>query len=61
MRISENMNVSELKGRMGAEATMRDAYFMRDLLSRLHDGEDTANIPEDEWVSLCAEAAEMEE
>ncbi len=56
MRISETMDLGELKDRMG-DATEQDARNMRDLLSET-EYEDTADVPESEWVSLLNQAAQ---
>lgn len=61
MKISQNMDIQQLKDRMGEAATLRDAYFMRDLLSQAYDGQDTTDIDEEEWLGLCETAAEMDE
>lgn len=53
MKINPSMNLDDLAERLGTSATEQDASIMRDLLVASHDGEDTADISEDEWLRLC--------
>lgn len=56
MMISRTMNLTDLAERMGAEAAASDAAAMRDLLVERHDGHDTADISESEWLDMLNEA-----
>lgn len=55
MKITHNMDLSALAERMGTEANHADAEAMAVLLLG-SEYADTENIPEDEWLELCAKA-----
>ena len=58
MKITENMNLNELKDRMGEASTMSDARNMAKLLYNAPEGySDTAEVPEGEWVDMLSVAA----
>jgi len=53
MNINRNMSIYDLALRMGSDATEEQAEAMRVLLIAAgHDGDDTADIPENEWNDL---------
>lgn len=56
MKVHSNMDLHQLVDRMGSEATLDDAAAMCDLLVEKFDGQDTAEIPEGEWLALLEEA-----
>ncbi|MDH1506276.1 hypothetical protein N5I20_14525 [Aeromonas caviae] len=56
MKVHSNMDLNQLAERMGTEATLDDAAAMRELLVEKFDGQDTAEIPEGEWMALLEEA-----
>ena len=56
MKISANMNLDQLAERMGG-ATDAEAEHMRALLDDLGVYSNTEDVPGDEWVKLCEEAA----
>jgi hypothetical protein len=57
MKIDAGMNLNDLQERMGAEATADDAFQMRELLlAGGYDGQDTADIPEGEWLTMLDQA-----
>ncbi|MFQ2489848.1 hypothetical protein ACK31S_17895 [Aeromonas caviae] len=56
MKVHSDMDLNQLAERMGNEATLDDASAMCDLLVEKFDGQDTADIPEGEWLALLEEA-----
>lgn len=56
MFIAADMNLSDLAERMGDIATDVDARAMRDLLVERYEGQDTADIPESDWLAMLEEA-----
>lgn len=56
MIIAADMNLSDLAERMGDVATEVDARAMRDLLVERYEGQDTADIPEADWLAMLEEA-----
>ena len=50
MRIETQMDVEQLRDRMG-EATNQEAESMRDLLTE-SEYRDTSDIPESEWLAM---------
>jgi hypothetical protein len=53
MKISENMNLSELAERMGPDATEAEASHMRAALDGMGRWENTEEVSEAEWLGLC--------
>lgn len=51
------MDLHQLLERMG-EATLEEAAAMRDVLVEKYDGQDTRDIPEDEWRAAFERAIE---
>lgn len=61
MKIESGMNLNDLQERMGAEATPDDAFQMRELLlDGGYEGQDTADIPEAEWMTMLDQAVAAE-
>lgn len=61
MKIHPSMSVTEVQARMGDAATYEEAVAMIEfLLVGVETGgsDDTAGISPDEWLELCALAAE---
>ncbi len=56
MKIASNMNLHQLVERMGADATTDQADVPRDLLVARFDGQDTADVPEGEWLDMMVQA-----
>lgn len=56
MKVHSDMDLNQLAERMGNEATLDDASAMCDLLVEKFYGQDTADIPEGEWLALLEEA-----
>ena len=56
MEINSAMNLDHLAERMGDVATREDAEMMRDLLVESHDGEDTSDLDDAEWMRLLNRA-----
>ncbi len=57
MRIHAHMNLDDLAERMGTCATEAEAITMRDLLAEQFEGQDTADIEEDEWLTMLDQVA----
>jgi hypothetical protein len=57
MQISGNMNVHQVQEMMGTEATHEEALAMVEFLI-VGDYTDTDQIGSDEWLGLCAFAAD---
>lgn len=57
MQINEGMNLADLAERMGTEATEAEAEAMRDLLVQGFDGQDTADVPEADWLNMLDQVA----
>lgn len=61
MKIEAGMNLNELQERMGAEATADDAFQMRELLlAGGYEGQDTADVPEGEWLTMLDQSVAAE-
>lgn len=58
MIISASMNLGQLKERMTQDYHISDerAAAMRDQLVAKFDGEDTRNIPENDWIRMMQES-----
>ena len=58
MTISDRMNLSELKERMTQDYQITDeqATSMRSQLVAEFDGEDTRNVPENDWIRMMQES-----
>lgn len=57
MKIGSTMDLHHLAELMGDCATTEDAQDMRDFLVEHHDGEDTDDIPDNEWERFLKLAA----
>lgn len=51
------LSIGDIQERMGSEATTADAECMMAILSR-ECVTDTADVPEDQWLAWCVEAAQ---
>ena len=56
MKISDTMNLSELRERMGESATTAEAKHMRAALDGLGAWSDTKDVPEKTWHELVEAA-----
>ena len=56
MGISTTMNLNDLAERMGSSASLDDAETMRALLVTAHDGKDTCDVDQGEWLEMLARA-----
>ena len=61
MMIANDMGLNELAEHMGKEATEAEARAMRELLVENFNGQDTADIPEADWLEMLDEAANADE
>lgn len=52
MKITDTMDLGQLRERMGADATIAQAEEMRGLLMDLYPGYDSADVDEIDWNGM---------